>query len=420
LLVPALPSTNFLSRLWCSIVCGLALITAVPKAVGLPEAADHVRALWVTRATLTSPDAVAKMVRAAQSGGFNALLVQVRGRGDAYYRSSLEPRALELAGRPDFDPLALTIEQAHAAGIAVHGWVPVNLVASATTLPSSRDHIVYKNPEWLMVPRALVGELSKVSTRSPEYLGRLARWTRAHKTEVEGLYASPIHQAAAAHVADVVKELASRYELDGIHLDYARFPSSNYDFSRGALQAFKESVQPDVSAAEQRTMAAREAVDPLAYPKQFPARWDTFRRSRLTALVMRVRTAVRSVRPSAVVSAAVFPDAREAYQSRLQDWRTWIDQSLIDVLCPMAYTQDARIFDEQIALAQQYAGGRPVWAGIGAYRLASRDTLRFITSSRRLGAPGVILFSYDALVSPPNTASTLTDLGRAAFGAGSY
>jgi uncharacterized lipoprotein YddW (UPF0748 family) len=135
---------------------------------------------------------------------------------------------------------------------------------------------------------------------------------------------------------------------------------------------------------------------------------------------MRVRTAVRSVRPSAVVSAAVFPDAREAYQSRLQDWRTWIDQSLIDVLCPMAYTQDARIFDEQIALAQQYAGGRPVWAGIGAYRLASRDTLRFITSSRRLGAPGVILFSYDALVSPPNTASTLTDLGRAAFGAGSY
>jgi uncharacterized lipoprotein YddW (UPF0748 family) len=120
------------------------------------------------------------------------------------------------------------------------------------------------------------------------------------------------------------------------------------------------------------------------------------------------------------VSAAVFPDAREAYQSRLQDWRTWIDQSLIDVLCPMAYTQNARIFDQQIEAARQYAGARQVWAGIGAYRMAPRETLRFIASSRRLGASGVILFSYDALVSPPNTASTLTALGRAAFGVGSY
>ena len=138
----------------------------------------------------------------------------------------------------------MTIEQAHAAGIRVHGWVAVNLVSSATTLPSSREHIVYKNPEWLMVPRALASELSKVDMRSPEYVGRLARWTRAHSDEVEGLYASPLHPAAAAHVADVVKELVTSYELDGIHLDYVRFPGAEYDYSRGALQQFKASVQP--------------------------------------------------------------------------------------------------------------------------------------------------------------------------------
>ena len=210
------------------------------------------------------------MVRSAKAGGFNALLVQVRGRGDAYYRSTLEPRAAELAGHPDFDPLAVTIKQAHAAGIRVHGWVAVNLVSSATTLPSSREHIVYKNPEWLMVPRALASELSKVDMRSPEYVGRLARWTRAHSDEVEGLYASPLHPAAAAHVAEVVKELATSYELDGIHLDYVRFPGAEFDYSRGALQQFKASVQPDLTADERRQVTARERLDPLAYPEPVP------------------------------------------------------------------------------------------------------------------------------------------------------
>jgi uncharacterized lipoprotein YddW (UPF0748 family) len=376
--------------------------------------------LWVTRATLGSPDAVTKMVSAARAGGFNTLLVQVRGRGDAYYRSALEPRATELAAHPDFDPLGSTIAQAHAAGLQVHAWIAVNLVSSAATLPSSREHIVYRNPEWLMVPRSLAIELRGIDTRSPEYVGRLARWSRQHVDEVEGLYASPLHPAAAAHVADVVQELVTNYPLDGVHLDYVRFPAEEFDFSRGALQQFKQSVQPDMTPAEQKTLAAREALDPFAYPNFFPERWKAFRRSRLTALVMRLRTAVKSVRPGAVLSAAVIPDAAEAYQSRLQDWRTWLDQSLIDVLCPMAYTPDPQMFESQVSLAQDYAGGRPVWTGIGAYRLSSATTLQFIAAARRLGTAGVILFSYDALTAPPYTASTLTDIGRAAFGSGSY
>ncbi|MCC7127120.1 MAG: family 10 glycosylhydrolase [Acidobacteria bacterium] len=378
------------------------------------------RALWVTRSTLTSADAIAQLVRVAKAGGFNALLVQVRGRGDAYYRSTLEPRAAELAGRPDFDPLQQVITAAHAAGLQVHAWVAVNLVSSAATLPAARDHIVYRNPEWLMVPRALAAELRGVDVRSPEYLGRLARWTRARNTEVEGLYASPLHPGAAAHVAAVVKEMVTTYPLDGVHLDYVRFPGPDYDFSRSALQQFKQAVQPELSAEDRRRAASREPLDPFAYPNLFPERWEAFRRSRLTSLVMRVRTAVRAARPDAIVSAAVIPDAEEAFNARLQDWRTWLDQSLIDVLCPMAYTTDARTFERQITLVRDYAGGHMVWAGIGAYRLSPADTVQFIAASRRLGTSGTALFSYDALVAPPHTLSTLTDLGRAAFGAGSH
>jgi uncharacterized lipoprotein YddW (UPF0748 family) len=407
-------------RWFTSALVAMAVLAVAPRASAPAPAANDVRALWVTRATLASPEAVSRMVSSARAGGFNALLVQVRGRGDAYYDSSLEPRAPELSARPQFDPLAYTVEQAHAAGIQVHAWVAVNLVSSAATLPASREHLVYKNPEWLMVPRALAAELRRVDTRSPEYLGRLARWTRARNDEVEGLYASPLVPAAAAHVAAVVKELAANYELDGVHLDYVRYPGADYDFSRSALQEFRLAVRPELSTAERRKADAREKLDPFAYPDLYADRWAAFRRSRLTSLVMRVRTAVKAVRPSAVVSAAVIPNVQEAYDVRLQDWRTWLDQALIDVLCPMAYTPEARLFEEQIGVANEVASGRPVWAGIGAYRLSSADTLRFITASRRLGTSGVILFSYDALVAPPNTASTLTALGRAAFGAGSH
>jgi uncharacterized lipoprotein YddW (UPF0748 family) len=423
--IPALPVSAPASPIrWralsAAVSCVLALAAVAPGASSIDSATEDVRALWVTRATLTSPAALSKMVAAAKAGGFNTLLVQVRGRGDAYYRSTLEPRPAELTAHPGFDPLGATIAQARDAGLRVHAWVAVNLVSSATTLPSAREHVVYKHPDWLMVPKALAVELRGIDTRSPAYLGRLARWSRQNSEDVEGLYMSPLHTAAAGHIAAVVRELVTAYPLHGVHLDYVRYPSEDFDYSRAALQEFKQSVQPDLTPSEGRTLRARESLDPLAYPNFFPERWKAFRRSRLTSLVMRVRTAVKEARPDALVSAAVIPDAAEAYQSRLQDWRTWLDQSLIDVLCPMAYTPDPKQFEAQVALAQDYAGGRPVWMGIGAYRLSSAATLQFIAASKRLGASGVALFSYDALIAPPYSSSTLTDIGRAAFGAGTH
>jgi uncharacterized lipoprotein YddW (UPF0748 family) len=254
---------------------------------------------------------------------------------------------------------------------------------------------------------------------SPEYIGKLARWTRAHLDQVEGLYTSPMHAGAAAHVAAIAAEIAGAYAVDGIHLDYARFPNEDFDYSRAALQQFKQSLRTLLTEPERQRLDAQELVDPLAYTNHFPVRWRAFRQGRLTGMVMRVRTAVRAANPRVVVSAAVVPDAEEASASRLQDWRTWLDQSLVDVLCPMAYTQDADVFERQIKSAVAYAGARPIWAGVAAYRLSSTATLQHIDLARRSNAAGVILFSYDALISPPNSVTTLAALARAAFSAGS-
>jgi uncharacterized lipoprotein YddW (UPF0748 family) len=57
---------------------------------------QEVRALWIVRTTLTSPEKIRQMVDAAAANGFNTLIVQIRGRGDAYYKSRVEPRASEL------------------------------------------------------------------------------------------------------------------------------------------------------------------------------------------------------------------------------------------------------------------------------------------------------------------------------------
>jgi uncharacterized lipoprotein YddW (UPF0748 family) len=272
----------------------------------------------------------------------------------------------------------------------VHAWVAVNLVSSSVSLPASRDHVVYRAPEWLMVPRELAGEMKKINLRSPAYLGRLARWTRTHSTKVEGLYTSPLHPAAQEHTAAVVGEIAAKYAVDGIHLDYIRFPNDDFDYSPSAMEQFKNAL--------------------------FPERWDDFRRSRLTALVVKIRTAVKTARPNVVFSAAVLPDAQEAFDHRLLDWRGWIDQSLLDVICPMAYTTEPALFQKQIASARAYAGSRPVWAGIGAYQLTPSQTLSHIATARKLGAAGIILFSYEALIAPPNSSDAVSELGRAAFG----
>jgi len=399
------------------LVIGVMLLAlASLGAEGVRPPSDETRALWVTRTTLSSPDKIDQMVRAARSGGFNTLIVQVRGRGDAYYNSALDPRAMELAGRPGFDPLAEVLARAKPAGIRVHAWINANLVSSAVALPASRQHVIYRHPEWLMVPKELAAEMRTIDPRSPEYLGRLARWTRARLTELEGLYTSPLHPAAAAHVASVAADIVSNYEVDGVHLDYARFPSEEFDYSRAVLQQFKQSLLPDLSADEHELVGSREAVDPAIYTRLFPERWRAYRQARITGLVMQVRTAVKTANPDVVLSAAVLPDLPIAAGARMQDWRTWLDQSLVDVICPMAYTQDVALFAQQIRAVRGLAGDRPVWAGVGAYRLSSTATLQHIEAARDAGAAGVVLFSYDALVSAPNSATSLAALGRAAFG----
>lgn len=394
------------------VAAALIPLLAAQKAVSPSE----VRALWVTRTSLASPASVAALVRRAQAGHFNTLLVQVRGRGDAYFNDGIEPRAAALDGQPDsFDPLATVLKLAHERNLRVHAWVNASLISSATELPASRAHLVYRHPEWLMVPRALARGMALLDPKSRLYLDKLTRWIRSQPSEVEGLYLSPIPPQAAEATVSVVADIAARYPVDGVHLDYLRYPNDEFDYSREALLAFKADLCGMLSEPDWKRREQALGDDLLAWTEAFPERWREFRRERLTALVARIHDSVKARRPGALFSAAVVPDPADASAHRLQDWDRWVRAGLLDVACPMAYATDGAVFASQIASAREAAGGGRVWAGIGAYRLSTSQTIENIQTARRLGAAGIVLFSYDSLVSTPHGSDYLSHVGRAAF-----
>jgi len=381
------------------------------------SSSTETRALWVLRSSLTTPQSIASLITSARTHGFNTLFVQVRGRGDAYYLGGIEPRGSELLRQPEsFDPLASVLDAGHAAGFRIHAWINVNLISSAAELPSAREHLIYRHPAWLMVPRDIGQQMAAIDSDSPGYVGTLARWTRAHSTEIEGLYTTPIVPEAADYTDSVVRNLVRRYAVDGVHFDYARYPNDRFDFSRGAIREFRSAVRSTLPDATRRLLDAQEPDDLFAYPDGLPEQWRTFRLARMTALMNRLHATVKRERPAATISLAVAPDLHEARQLKLQDWGAWLDAGLADAVCPMAYTTEPTRFAELIAAVRQAAGSRPVWAGIGAYRLSPKETVDNIQTARRLGAAGVVLFSYDSLTNSPQAPQDyLSVVGRAAF-----
>lgn len=380
------------------------------------QVASEVRGLWATRSWMTSPGKVAQVVADARRHGFTAIFVQVRGRGDAFYAGGPDPRAALLERQPaTFDPLRDLVTRAHAAGVEVHAWLNVNLVAGATAVPTTARHVLVQHPEWLMVPRALAAELARLDPRDPRYVTRLASWSQRQSATIEGLFTSPIVEGAQDRIVAVIDHLTSSYDLHGLHLDYIRYPSPDFDCSRAALQAFRAAVVPELTPTELASLDARAARDPLAFLHDYPSRWLTFRRERLTALVTRIRDRARTHRPSLRLTAAVWPDADYARDHKLQDWSRWVRDGIIDAVCPMMYVQNGGTFERQLqALAQQPSG--TVWPGIGAYKIDAGEAARRVDVSRAMGFSGVMLYSYDSMTGGEGKQSAyMATLQRRAF-----
>ena len=381
----------------------------------------EVRALWVVRTTLTSPEKIRAMVQAAKDNGFNTIIVQVRGRGDAYYRSRKEPRAMELKDQPiEFDPLAVTLSEAKQRGLRVHAWVNTSLLANLDALPTDPNHVYHKHPEWLAVPRPVAGDLYKMSPRDPRYRARILEWSKANRAELEGIYTGPANSKVRQHIYDIWMDILKNYDVDGLHFDYVRLASPDFDYSRTSLEKFRKWLEPKLSREESRQLKQALKQNPLAAPDTHAAKFADFQREQITMLVERIYRGVKQRKPHVTVSAAVFANDENAYTRRFQDWRRWLSMGILDVACPMAYSTDTAVFKKQIEIAttSAHSAGRNVWAGIGAYRIPVESTVEKINVARGLGADGIVLFSYDFTIRPGDLnpgGNYLERVRRAAF-----
>ena len=383
--------------------------------------AQEVRALWVVRTTLTSPEKVRQLVQSAADNGFNTLIVQIRGRGDSYYKSRVEPRAIELKDQPRaFDPLALTLEEAHKRGLKVHGWLNTNLLANLDALPTQPAHVYNKHPEWLAVPKPVAAELYDLSPRDPAYRQKIVEWSKANRGELEGVYTGPANPKVRDHIYNIWMDVLKHYPVDGLHFDYVRFASPDFDYSRTSLEMFRKWLEPLLTSDQRRELKQSLKTNPLAAPELYPLKFADFQRTQVTVLVERIYNAVKKRRPEVLVSAAVFANDENAFTRRFQDWRRWLQMGILDVACPMAYSTDTAVFQKQIEVAVTTARGakRQVWAGIGAYRIPSESAVEKINVARTLNAEGFILFSYDFTTRPSELnpdGAYLERIRRAAF-----
>jgi uncharacterized lipoprotein YddW (UPF0748 family) len=352
------------------------------------QPANEVRALWVVRDALRSVAAVDRMIDFAIQTRFHLLFVQVRGRGETYYRSSIEPPARDLElPLDDFDPLEYLLIRARRAGISVHAWVNVFYVWSDPNADPPEGHVVSRHPDWLL--------------SSPDGVRQDARGVRWWQQDgIEGYYLSPARPEVRAYTASVVRELVSRYAVDGVHLDYVRYPGLGYTYGADARTEF----------------ALRWGIDPLELGKSagllredFTSTLDSIYVDARVAGVDSAVAAIRAVTGELPLSAAVVANDVVARAEKAQDWVGWLRRGLVDFVAPMAYADTPQELERRLRYFHRVVGRDRLLIGVGVYDGRDRFLAETVPLIRGAGASGFALFSYNALAENPFSAAFLEE-----------
>src|SRR5262245_56761688 len=301
-------------------VCGAAIVLLLlghTRVIARATGDAPIRGYWITHTALGSLDSIRRSVTAARSNGFDTVFVPIALAADD-------------AAQQGFDGVRECIREARERGLRVQAWIDVNRVARVDEFPSSRVHVIYQHPEWLMIPRELASAMMTMDPRGPAYLGQLSRWTRANQSRMHGLYVSPLDPDAASYLTKLVTATVQRYVVDGVYLDAMRFPGSDFDYSRHAMDLFRTEERLRLQIRERARLDEIEAIDPFGYVSEYPSEWTKFRETRLTALITRVHTALKSINPSLTITVNVPIDDDSARDEHFQDWRSWIAARLVD------------------------------------------------------------------------------------------
>ena len=352
-------------------------LLALTLALTLPIGAQQYRAFWADAfhygyKTQLECD---RMLDDAATARANALFVEVRHRGGSYYLNSLEPPAEDDTWPSNFDALAYLIEKAHAKGVEVHAWYPVTPLWPLSRPPVDKAHVWYKHG-----PTAPGSDM----------------WMSVSSKGALSTSLDPGHPEAFRYLTNVILHAARYYELDGIHLDYIRYPEdADYGWNPTAIDRFKRQ--------ENRT----------ASPGTNDARFNVFRRTQITNLVRQIYLRAHAIRPSIKVSAALISwgngptsDAgflsTDAYATVFQDWRSWMEEGILDVGIPMNYfreSSNATFFDRWAEFEKDRQYRRMMLLGIGNYLNPVQSSMNQLgralaPSAKGNSLGGVTFYSY--------------------------
>lgn len=237
----------------------------------------------------------------------NTVLLQTRIRATVIYPSAIEPWDECFTGTygrsPGYDPLAFAIDECHKRGMELHAWVVVMPVGNWNSYGC----------------RALRKKNSKILM---------------HK-DGQG-YMNPANPSVASYIASICKEITTNYDIDGIHLDYIRYP-----------EAYRNSVN----------------------------RYN----ERITAIVRSVRTAINSVKPWVKLSCAAIgkysdlprksSNGWSAINTGRQDAQEWLHNGLIDQIYPMIYFRNNDFMPFALDWSENIYNGAMA-GGLAAYMLS--------------------------------------------------
>ena len=317
-----------------------------------------IRAIWVTRWDYKDPRDVKRVMQNCRQAGFNTVLFQVRGNGTVLYPSRLEPWAEDLGSRhPGFDPLALACREAHRQGMALHAWVNVVPGWRGKEPPTDRRQLYWTRPDWF--------------------------WhDAAGRREPLGWYnnLNPCYPEVRRYITDVLAEIVSKYPIDGLHMDYVRFPNdvAKTDYPRDA-----------------RTLSMFRGATGKT-PETDPGAWNEWRTEQITQLVRSIRGMVRQIRPTVMLSAAVGAHPDEARRKHFQDCRRWISEGLVDAVFPMNYATSMDEFSKRTAVWTAMRPNVPVIMGIMVDKRDSQAVVAQVDHARRTRTH-FAAFAYNSL-----------------------
>jgi len=367
---------------------------ASPMTNPVPPKAE-LRAFWVDgfHPGIRSPEDAERLVAEAKKANINALIVQVRRRADSFYLKSFEPPVEDPAYDPRFDALEHVTELAHREGIEVHAWINAMPVWSSRTPPRDARHIYNR--------QGLSRGKNTWLTLTPG--GRA--WFPV------GCFLDPGHPSAAQYLTDVCLNVIRNYAVDGIQLDYIRYPETRDRQARGAAVGYNPT-----SLERFRRVTGREGI-----PAPGDEQWMAWRRQQVTQLMRRIYIEAKAVNPRIKVSAAAVAWGQPPHgdkdflesapgQMVFQDWHGWMQEGIVDLAVPMNYARETdpmtkAWFDGWIRWEKAHKHGRQLAIGLGNFLNPPEATIAQMERVRRtegqIVAEGLALYSYATPATAP-------------------